>query len=154
MFSNCSGLTSIVIDNIDTSKVTDMSYMFYCCSSLSDVYFYGRKSLDTSNVTTMKYMFGKCTNLKGVYMHGYLSKVTSMDYMFSNCTSLLKVIMFMPDAIESYTDMFANITTTGTLYLRFDDDTMTESPLSWLSIIPITWNLEITDIDEAIPENY
>ena len=41
MFSNCTSLTSLDLSNFDTSKVTNMSYMFYGCKKLT--------SLDLSN---------------------------------------------------------------------------------------------------------
>ena len=54
MFSNCYSLVSLDVSNFDTSKVTDMSYMFYNCSNLQilDV-----SNFDTSNVTNIRSMF-------------------------------------------------------------------------------------------------
>ena len=75
------------IRHLNTSKVTNMSFMFYYCSSL--------KSLDLSNfntsvVTEMEYMFGNCSDLHTIYVgDGWnMAKVTQSTNMFSNCTSL------------------------------------------------------------------
>ena len=38
MFSDCTSLESLDVRNFDTSKVTDMSYMFYGCKNLNTVY--------------------------------------------------------------------------------------------------------------------
>jgi surface protein len=53
MFDGCSGLTSIDLSNFDTSKVTDMSYMFEYCTVLVEVIMIG----DISNVTNTNSMF-------------------------------------------------------------------------------------------------
>jgi len=57
MFNNCSKLQTITA-NFNTSKVTDMSYMFSGCSALTEI-----SQLDTSSVTTMYFMFQSCGKL-------------------------------------------------------------------------------------------
>ena len=54
MFGNCNGLTNISVDKFNTSGVTDMSGMFFGCSGLEalDV-----SNFDTSKVTDMSGMF-------------------------------------------------------------------------------------------------
>ena len=61
MFDYWSRLTTIL--QLDTSKVTNMRYMFYSCSSLTTI-----PQLDTSNVTNMRYMFSYCRSLKTIHM--------------------------------------------------------------------------------------
>ena len=63
MFYSCSSLTSINLSNFNTNNVTNMSYMFYCCKSLT--------SLDISNLN--------CEKIK---------ETTYLDKMFENCNSL------------------------------------------------------------------
>ncbi|EMF0453287.1 BspA family leucine-rich repeat surface protein, partial [Enterococcus faecium] len=50
-------LTTMNLSNLDTSNVTNMSYMFYYCSSLTSL---DVSHFDTSNVTNMSYMFSSC----------------------------------------------------------------------------------------------
>lgn len=63
MFYRCSSLTTI--PQLDTSKVNIMGDMFYNCSSLTTV-----PQLDMSNVTDMGNMFYKCSSLKSILMTG------------------------------------------------------------------------------------
>lgn len=61
----CSAATSFdgTIPFEATSNVTDMSYMFYECSSLTSVPLF-----NTSNVTNMSYMFYNCSSLETIHM--------------------------------------------------------------------------------------
>ena len=63
----CSNSTATSFEGIiqysDTSNVTDMSNMFYSCSSLTSV-----PQLDTSNVTSMDSMFNVCSRLEEIHM--------------------------------------------------------------------------------------
>lgn len=67
---------------VDTSNVTNMSYMFYYCTSLKEV-----PQLNTSNVTNMGSMFRYCELLENVPQFD-TSKVTIMSSMFSSCNNL------------------------------------------------------------------
>ena len=89
MFTYCSNLTTI--PSLNTSSVTNMSNMFAYCSKLSTI-----PSLNTSNVTNMSYMFSYCSNLTTVTMLD-TSSVTNMNYIF-NCCSNLTTIKFNPEA--------------------------------------------------------
>ena len=51
----------IQIKLIEISNITDMSYMFYGCSSLSK--FPEISKWNTNNVTNMSYMFSECSSL-------------------------------------------------------------------------------------------
>ena len=72
----------VYLPKIDTSKVSDMSYMFEYCSSLVSI-----PQLDTSNVTNMSGMFNGCRSLVLIPQLD-TNSVTNMSYMFSNCYSL------------------------------------------------------------------
>ena len=59
MFYDCSSLISLPdLSKWDTKNITNMSYMFYGCSSLN--YFPGISEWDTENVTNMSCMFRYC----------------------------------------------------------------------------------------------
>ena len=54
LFSNCTNLENIIMENVDTSEVTNMTSMFYNTSGLGSL---DLSSFDTSNVTNMEGMF-------------------------------------------------------------------------------------------------
>ena len=103
---------------IDTSQVTNMSYMFYGCNNMK---FFFVNWWDTSKVTDMSYMFGRCywmaletgwnlqfwdtsnvKNMEGMFIfcsycstltieHWNTSKVENMYMMFWGCKSIYKL---------------------------------------------------------------
>ena len=83
MFSYCSSLTSI--PELNTSKVTDMNGMFQSCSSLTTI-----PLLDTVSVTSMNSMFHNCSNLTSIPLLN-TSNVINMERMFYNCSSLTTI---------------------------------------------------------------
>ena len=90
MFTDCSSLKSLDVSNFDTSKVTDMSYMFQGCSSLQQL---DISNFDTSKVTAMYYMFHTCSSLKSLDISWLdASSVSTTISMFYICKSLLSII--------------------------------------------------------------
>lgn len=87
----CSNSTATSFEGIiqysDTSNVTDMSNMFYSCSSLTSV-----PQLDTSNVTSMDSMFNYCSKLTTIPQLD-TSNVTNMNSMFDYCSKLEEIHM-------------------------------------------------------------
>jgi len=86
-FDGFEGLSEIKgIENLNTSEVTDMSFMFYGKSELKTL---NLSNFDTGNVTTMEYMFA-WSHLKTIYVgDGWnIDKVTTSNYMFDNCYML------------------------------------------------------------------
>ena len=85
----CSNSTATSFEGIiqysDTSNVTDMSNMFYSCSSLTSV-----PQLDTSNVTSMDSMFNYCSKLTTIPQLD-TSNVTNMNSMFNYCSRLTSI---------------------------------------------------------------
>lgn len=82
---------------LDTSEMTDMSYMFYKCPNLTSVPLF-----DTSKVTDMNYMFGYCINLTSVPQLD-TSKCEIMSNMFYNCHKLTTVpLLDATHVIEMY----------------------------------------------------
>ncbi|EME8125135.1 BspA family leucine-rich repeat surface protein, partial [Enterococcus faecium] len=74
------------LEKLDTSQVTDMSTMFYQCSSLQNL---DLSSFNTSQVTTMSEMFKGCSDLQTLDLSSFdTSQVMAMFDMFYGCTSL------------------------------------------------------------------
>jgi len=82
-------MTSITgLENLNTSIVTDMSYLFLACDLLKEV---DLTSFDFSKVTNTTGMFGYCNSLTTIYCEEDLSaktKLTDHDQMFLDCSSL------------------------------------------------------------------
>jgi surface protein len=111
-YSNC---TSIDLSKADTSKVTDMSYMFDVCNNLTQLDISG---FDTSNVTNMEHMFSGCGSLEALDVSNFnTSKVTDMSSMFSGCKSLkaLDVSGFNTSNVTDMEFMFQNCSNLLTL---------------------------------------
>ena len=94
MFSECESLSFVPnFSNWNTDEVIDMKYMFYDCISLQSLPDISK--WNTNNIEDMKYMFFNCKNLLSLpdISNWNTSNVTDMSYMFANC-QLLKL---MPD---------------------------------------------------------
>ena len=86
MFGSCSKLTSLDLSSWVVSNVTNMSNMFYYCSSLTSL---NLSSWDVSNVTNMSGMFDYCGSIQQLNLSGWDTlKVTNMSSMFSSCSSI------------------------------------------------------------------
>jgi len=77
------------LEYLNTSRVTDMTYMFAMCSSLESI---DLSEFNTSNVTTMEGMFGECNALKSLNLNSFdVSDVQNVSKMFFNCTALTTI---------------------------------------------------------------
>ena len=74
---------------IGIQKVINMSYMFYCCSSLKDLS--DISEWNTQNVTDMSEMFYYCSSLISLpdISKWDTQNVTNMNYMFCHCDSFI-----------------------------------------------------------------
>lgn len=86
MFYDCKSLTNIDLSNFDTSDVTDMRGMFYNCYKLASL---NLSTFNTGNVTDMNSMFDNCRILESLDLSTFnTSNVTNMMYMFFQCNNL------------------------------------------------------------------
>ena len=146
-FSGCRHLTNVDLSNIDTHKVTDMSYMFAACNSLIGLdlsnfntekvvdmsgMFSGCSGLnnldlsafDTRNVTNMLYMFNGCQSLASLDLSSFDTRnVTNMEHMFDNCQSLasLDLSSFDTRNVTNMGHMFYNCQSLASLDLSSFD---------------------------------
>lgn len=108
-FMECEKLEAIDgIENLNTSKVTDMWNMFYNCKSLTSL---DLKTFDTHNVLSMSYMFFGCNNLTYLNVSSFdTSNVGSMMWMFAGCWKLtnLSVSNFDMHRVRYMTGMFSS----------------------------------------------
>ena len=89
MFYNCVQLTSLDLSSFNTSNVTDMGRMFSECDKLTSL---DLSSFNTSNVTMMNFMFAGSESLRAIYVgSGWTTTaLTYSDDMFTDCTTKLK----------------------------------------------------------------
>ena len=98
---------SISVIACDTEKVTNMSCMFYICSSLTELKF--GKDFNTSNVRDIKGMFCKCSSLTKLDLKNFnTTSVTDMNGMFDSCKSLTELDLknFNTENVTDMKDMF------------------------------------------------
>ena len=118
MFVYCRYLTSLDVSNFDTSKVTNMSNMFSSCSDLTTL---DLSNFDTSQATNMSYMFCFCKGLNTLDLSNWdTSKVTNMFYMFWYCESLtsLDLSSFNTSKATSFTNMLSSVPSNCTIYIN------------------------------------
>ena len=110
-FKGCENLTSIIgiKENLNTSEVTDMSWMFWDCENLTSLDVSG---FNTENVTEMQDMFLGCKNLTSLDVSGFnTEKVTNMWRMFSDCETLKTIYVgdgWNISNVRKSKDMFNN----------------------------------------------
>ena len=117
MFSDCSSLTTLDLSNFDTSKVWQMSRMFKGCSSLTTL---NISKLNTSIVYYMFNMFGGCSSLTTLDLSNFdTSNVTDMNCMFDGCSALttLDVSNFDTSQVKTMSYMFSGCSSLTTLDL-------------------------------------
>ena len=109
LFSNCQGVTSVDLSELDTSETTTMSYMFYTCNSLANVIL---SNTNTSKVTEMISMFYNCYNLTTLNLSSFdTSNVSNMSGMFYYCADLtsLDLSNFTFSKVTNSSSMFENV---------------------------------------------
>lgn len=117
-FDGCSKLEKIIdIDNLKTENVTDMSSMFYGCSSLKSL---DLRSLNTDNVSNMMYLFYGCANLVSLSISNFnTTNVLNMHDMFYGCSSLttINASSFDTGNVVDMGFMFAYCTKLSTIFV-------------------------------------
>ncbi len=107
IFRDMAGVTSIEgLENVNTSEVKDMSYMFHMNNILPTL---DLSSFDTSNVTDMRMMFWSTAHLKSLNVSSFnTSNVRYMNSMFEGASELtsLDLSSFDTSKVISMSSMF------------------------------------------------
>ncbi len=131
MFSGCENLTSLDVSTFDTKNVTNMSYIFADCGSLTNI---NVSNFDTSNVTNMRAMFIGCSEITSLNISNFdTSKVTNMIEMFSGCSGItsLNIRNFDTSNVTEMHAMFTNCSGLTNLDLsNFNTSQVTD--MSWM----------------------
>ena len=149
MFIGCENLTSLDLSHWDTSQVTNMSDMFYGCERLTNL---DISQFDTSQVTDMFEMFGACDVLTNLDVsHFNTSQVTNMAKMFIGCENLtgLDVSNFDTSQVTSMNGMFNLCIGLTSLDLsNFDTSQVTDMFDMFLYCVSLT-NLDLSNFDTS-----
>ena len=146
LFEECYSLQSIDLSNVDTSNVTNMSFMFYSCGLTNlDV-----SGFDTGNVTDMLCMFWGCSSLKSLDLSGFdTGNVTDMGSMFVGNYNLtnLDVSGFDTGNVTDMSYMFSNCESLASLDLSgFDTGNVTDMGCMFDDCSSLT-NLDVSSFD-------
>ena len=148
MFWNMHSLTSLNLSNFNTSKVTNMSSMFYNMRNLTSL---DLSNFDTSNVTNMKAMFHNSWSLTSLNLSNFnTSKVTKMESMFDNTgLTSLNLSNFDTSNVTNMRRMFAFMRNLTTLDLsNFDTSKVTDMNRMFNSMPNLT-SLNLSNFDTS-----
>ncbi len=119
-FSNMGNLRAISgFEYLDTSAVTDMSFMFYGCRSLDTL---DLTTFDTGSVKNMQEMFEFCESLASVDLSSFDTPNLegSLLFMFHGCSSLteLDLSTFDTSSVEDISGMLSGCTSLAKVNLE------------------------------------
>lgn len=108
-FFSCTNLTSIEgLENLNTSDVTRMDYMFYKCGQLRALDLSG---FNTEKVKNMADMFGYCKNLETLNLSSFKTNdLTNMSRMFYECNKIVQLDLsgFNTSGVKALDQVFKN----------------------------------------------
>ena len=116
------------LNNFDTSKVKDMSYMFFGFEYLVEL---NTSSFDTSSVTDMSYMFTYVDGMDSIVLPNFnTSKVTNMTEMFRGAwVDEIDISSFDTKNVTNMNAMFCHCDTVKKIYIGsgWNVDNVTDS---------------------------
>ncbi len=118
IFYNKQNLQNISFNNFNTSRTTQMNYMFQNCLQLQLL---DLSMFDTSNVNCMYKMFANCSSLTSLNLSNFnTEKVTTFASMFYGCSKLkeLDLAKFRTDSIQHVSSMFQDCSELITIYVN------------------------------------
>lgn len=117
-FGLCTNLTSIEgLENLNTSDVTSMDYMFYKCEQLRALDLSG---FNTEKVENMRDMFSNCKNLETLNLSSFkTNNLTNMSEMFLECNKIAQLDLsgFNTSGVKALDLVFKNCYALETLDL-------------------------------------
>ena len=106
MFFYCKKLSQLDLSNFNTEKVQEMSRMFTDCQRLTSL---DLSNFKTENVQDMSGMFSSCSSLSSLDLSNFNTEnVKDMGYMFAGCSSLtsLDLSSFNTEKVQYMHGMF------------------------------------------------
>jgi surface protein len=119
MFDGCYSMTAATLNGCDVHNVTTMQSAFHDCRSLQSI---DMSSFDTANLISGTNMFQGASSLTSVNLAGWnTTKMFDFSYMFSSCSSLTSVDLSewnLMKSSQTASYMFADCTSlTNTSFL-------------------------------------
>ena len=149
MFYSCSSLTSLDVTHFNTANVTDMNSMFSSCSSLTSL---DVTKFNTEKVANMSNMFLNCSKLTSLDVTKFNTEnVTNMSRMFSGCSSLisLDVTHFNTAKVTDMNSMFSSCSSLTSLDVsHFNTANVTNMSYMFSNCVALT-SLDVTNFDTA-----
>ena len=155
LFSGCSSLKKLDINNLDTSQATTMAYMFLNCSSLPEL---DISNFDFSHVENLTSMFLGCNNLKKLNVDNFtnMSQLISTAYMFGECNSLTELNLYNFDLSHAtFAEKMFDGTSLARVTVPANMGTITEAFISELktAMVSGSWRDVTEGIDyEGLPD--
>ncbi|HFC9135161.1 TPA: BspA family leucine-rich repeat surface protein [Enterococcus faecium] len=136
-------LTTVDLNNLDTSNVTNMSSMFTGCSKLTSVE--GINNWDTSNVTNMSSMFTGCSSLTILDLSSWnCDKVTNYGSMFQTSDSTPLLVKTTDTMLKNYNYASDNRTKLGKVKIAAENGKF-EGDVQELSLFDYTTDRDLTE---------
>ena len=142
MFQGCSALTSLNgLENWNVENVSRLEYAFKNCTNLLDVSPINNWLLH--KVYSISEMFSGCSKLQSISISSWdidAEVDLYIDGIFKDCTNLTQASMelvFNRTPYREATNLFSNVTTTGTLYYPASLQTKYEQYV--IPYLPSTW---------------
>ena len=146
---NLKNILELDLSNFDTSKVTDMGYMFAVTPNLTTL---DLSNFNTSQVTDMNAMFYSMHNLTTLNLSNFdTSKVTDMGFMFAKIHSLttLNLSNFDTSKVTNMRAMFNDMRNLTTLNLsNFDTSKVTDMGYMF-AVTPNLTTLDLSNFDTS-----
>lgn len=134
---SCPIYKKLQLGDLDTSQITDMSYMFIGNDILENIE--GLDTWDVGNVTNMYGLFNSCRQLTSLDLSNWDTRnVSDMSYMFSYCYNLTEIRMGGDVSnVTNVNNMFYYVSDTGTFYYNSAYDyslIIAQLPSGWTSV--------------------
>ena len=149
-FKDMGNMSSIIgMGNLNTSEVTDMSWMFSLCWGMDT---FDLSHFDTQNVTDMSYMFNYCEGMTNIDLSGFDTRnVMYMEGMFYECSALtdLDLSSFNTEKVKSFKDMFFDCAGLTSLDLSHFDNREAETMNGMFSDCASLTNINLSGFGTA-----
>ncbi|MBQ3364019.1 MAG: BspA family leucine-rich repeat surface protein [Muribaculaceae bacterium] len=148
MFSGCYAMTSLDVSHFNTSNVTNMASMFYGCSDLESL---DLSNFNTANVTDMNCMFLGCSGLTSLDLSSFnTAKVTDMNHMFNDCgAASIDLSSFNTSSVTDMSSMFSGCSVDSLDLSSFD----TRNVTTMFEMFNYCYNLTSLDLSSFNTEN-
>ena len=149
MFNRCKALENLDLSSFDTSNVTEMCNMFFRCEALESL---DLCNFNTSKVEDMSYMFAECSGLKNVNLSSFnTSNVTGMHGMFEVCSGLenLDLSSFDTSKVEDMSWMFEECSGLKNVNLSSFDTSNVDDMCSMFAECSGLENLDLSSFDTS-----